>query len=276
MNRVFSLFVLLVLVASTQCFAQTLSPYTLWGNPTGSTAFATTLPSHTIIPCMTSATCSSGINPIDPTGTNDSYPAIQAAINAAYAHNSGGTAPITVYIPPGTYKLSHPLALNYAGLTLEGDTSWGTWLAPASARAIDLLTAGPNRGAASVLVRNLGILATNAIEPEYGVIYIAYAYDSGLENVSVTGVPNAVANGIYIANSGNINLKNVNVYAATTSGASTGILVTTNSQVSLDNVDVEQFNGTSGKGIATSGALVFLDIISSHVEDNGHCDLLQF
>ena len=269
MNRVLSLFVLLVLVASPQSFAQTLPPFTLWGNPTGSAASATARPSHTIIPCMAPLSCPSGA--ADPTGANDSYPAIQAAINAAYQHNYGGTPlpPATVYLPPGNYKLSQPLELNYPGLTLEGDSSWSTWLTPQGGRAIDLLTPGPNRGAASVSVRDLAIVATNTSEPSYGVIYIANVYDSGLENITILGVPNSAANGIYIANSGGVNLKNVNVYASQASTVSTtGILVTTNSQVSLDNVDVEQFNGVNGKGIATSGALVNLDIISSHVEQN--------
>jgi Pectate lyase superfamily protein len=257
MTRTFSLFVPLVLVANTQCFAQTLPPYTIWGNPTGSAASATALPSQTINVIVFGA---------DPTGANDSYSAVQAAINAAYAHNSGGYSPATVYLPPGTYKLSQPLELNYPGLILEGDTSWGTFLAP-QGRAIDLLTPGPNRAGASVFVRDLGIVATNASEPSYGVIYINNVYDSGLENINILNVPNSVANGIYIANSGGVKIKNVSVYALA-SAATTGILVTTNSQVSLDNVDVEGFNGTNGKGIATSGALVNLDMISSHVEGN--------
>lgn len=260
MNRVFPLFVLLVLVANTQGFAQTLPPYTLWGNSTGSAASATALPSQTINVIAFGA---------DPTGANDSYPAIQAAINAAYTHNSGGTPPLppaTVYLPPGTYKLSQPLELNYPGLILEGDTSWGTFLAP-QGRAIDLVTPGPNRAGASVFVKDLGIIATNASEPTYGVIYINNVYDSGLENIDILGVPNSAANGIYIANSGGVNINNVQVYAQT-SAVTTGILVTTNSQVSLNNVDVEGFNGTNGKGIVTSGALVNLDIISSHVEGN--------
>jgi Pectate lyase superfamily protein len=185
--------------------------------------------------------------------------------NAAYAHNSGTYSPATVYLPPGTYKLSQPLELNYPGLILQGATCWGTFLAP-QGRAIDLVTPGPNRAGASVFVRDLGIVATNASEPSYGVVYINNVYDSGIENVNILGVPNSVANGIYIANSGGVSVKNVQVYAGTSPVATTGILVTTNSQVSLDNVDVEGFNGTNGKGIATSGSLANLDIISSHVE----------
>jgi Pectate lyase superfamily protein len=260
MNRVFPLFVLLVLVANMRCFAQTLPPHTIWGNSAGNAASATALPSQTINVIAFGA---------DPTGANDSHAAIQSAINAAYAHNSGsnsgGQAPAIVYLPLGTYKLSQPLELNYPGLILEGDGDWGTFLAP-QGRAIDLLTAGPNRGAASVFVRDLGILATNATEPSYGLIYINNVYDSGLENITIGNVSNSVANAIYIANSGGMNIKNVQVHTATSAVTTTGILVTTNSQVSLDNVDVEGFNGTNGKGIATSGALVNLDIISSHVE----------
>lgn len=51
----------------------------------------------------------------DPTNTSDSYPAIQAAINAA----STGTGGI-VYFPPGNYGISQPLEIDYSGVMLQG------------------------------------------------------------------------------------------------------------------------------------------------------------
>ncbi len=51
----------------------------------------------------------------DPTGTTDSYPAIQAAIDAASTGQGG-----IVYFPPGQYLISQPLVIDYSGVELVG------------------------------------------------------------------------------------------------------------------------------------------------------------
>jgi hypothetical protein len=56
----------------------------------------------------------------DNTGVNDSTTALQNAINAA----ENATAPGTVYLPAGTYKISNPLSVN--NVTIEGAGEWYT------------------------------------------------------------------------------------------------------------------------------------------------------
>jgi hypothetical protein len=51
----------------------------------------------------------------DPTGVDDSYPAISAAITAASAGQGG-----IVYFPPGKYSISEPLVIDYSGVELVG------------------------------------------------------------------------------------------------------------------------------------------------------------
>jgi hypothetical protein len=51
----------------------------------------------------------------DPTGANDSWKAIQQAIDAASAGQGG-----IVYFPPGQYSISEPLTIDYSGVELVG------------------------------------------------------------------------------------------------------------------------------------------------------------
>jgi hypothetical protein len=130
----------------------------------------------------------------------------------------------------------------------------------------------PLRDTQQVFLRDFFMVAANASESTYGLIYFTNVFDSGVENVYISCSPNAAANAIYIAESGGVKLKDVTITGSDlctgggNTNTNTGIRVANNSQVSLDNVDVEGFNGTGGSGIATSGAFVNLDIISSHTE----------
>jgi hypothetical protein len=263
MNHRFSLFIILALVASTPCFAQTTPPYTLWGNSTGTGAPEAALPLPAINVLSFGA---------DPTGAADSTMAIQAAINTAYNNVDGVPGvPNVVYLPPGKYKISSPLEIRPSGSVILQGAGVGTVISPYHSRAIDII--GSNRNETGVFLRDFRINGINASESTFGLIYINSIFNAGIEDIAIYCTSNQVANGIYIAGSGGIKVKDVSVYGwdtcgGTNSDVNTGINVNNNSQVSLDNVDVEGFNGTNGKGIATGGALVYLDIISSHVEAN--------
>ena len=56
----------------------------------------------------------------DPTGTNDSTAAIQAAVSAL--SSAGGV----IYFPTGTYKVSSTVTISIAGVTLQGDGLWSS------------------------------------------------------------------------------------------------------------------------------------------------------
>jgi hypothetical protein len=64
-----------------------------------------------------------GANPPDPTGVNDSWPAIQAAVYAAGTRGGWPSGGGRVYIPAGLYKVSTPIDLSTTatGLYICGD-----------------------------------------------------------------------------------------------------------------------------------------------------------
>ena len=84
-----------------------------------------------------------------------------AAINYTIAavQNTGGG---TVYFPAGTYKVSAPITINYAYVTLQGTGSHGSVIAPTQTTG-PIIDMGPGGAYVGITVKDLGVSApTNA------------------------------------------------------------------------------------------------------------------
>jgi len=241
----------------------TQSEFTLVGNSTSSSASPTALAYKIIAQ-------GSGI---DPTGTNDSTTALQALITAAENNNGAAGIPAIISFPAGTFKTTSCLNVTGSNLIIEGKGP-ATVFTPAAGAFCVYGSANnpsnPTRTVNHVYLRDFSILGTNATTTN-GLIYFVNSFDDGIDNVTIGCSSNNVSNGILVAQTGGILIKDTQVYGSDTCGGgntntNSGILVENNSQASIINGDVEGFNGTGGKGIATSGAAVYLDIISAHTE----------
>ena len=239
------------------------SKFTFTGNPLNSSTLPTAL-SYKII--------AQGAG-IDPTGTTDSTTALQALITAAQGSTGTFGVPTVISFPAGTYKTTACLNVTGSNLIIEGK-GVGTVFTPTAGLFCVYGTpnsiTNPLRTVNQVYLRDFDVNGASATSTG-GIISFINTYDIGIENVAIGCSSNSVSNGILIAQSGGVMIRNTQVYGADTCGGgntntNTGILVENNSQATLINADVEGFGGTNGKGIRTAGAFVWLDIIGSHAE----------
>ena len=137
----------------------------------------------------------------DPSGTNDSTAAIQAALTAIAA-NGGGT----VLFPPGTYKVSSALTVSGNGVILQGCGSailggYGTTIRTTSATANVLTLSGTG-----ITVRDLNV-TSSAATPTAGAAFSITGSGVTLDNVAVA----YTFNGVYCTGASTVTLKVVNV-----------------------------------------------------------------
>lgn len=118
----------------------------------------------------------------DPSGTNDSTTAISNALNAAAAGQ-------VIYLPPGTYKISSPLAMSTQNVTLAGDGLGNTDKTGGTV----LLMASGFTGTAAVSITAPGCQVQNLC----------------IFGNSITTTSNPAANGIEIAGAKFTNLQNL-------------------------------------------------------------------
>lgn len=142
---------------------------------------------------------------VDPTGVVDSGRGIQAALNKVGL--AGGGA---VYLPPGTYRISDPLEINYPNVTLYGD-GMGSKI-----KAYD--TIGPNNWSQQgVIACNVRPLYTQASDRISGIVIRDIEVDQS--NVTYGNLPADLSRRLMLGAVGarfvdHIKVQNVNVIGA--------------------------------------------------------------